>query len=132
MRNYIEEYFTQSKNIMNDTIFVSFISQKITPEEFFKMDETEQEHTNIVFEHIVCNDWFKMSVQAWYWKYCEPSGTLFKEHGFFYENMEVWYPSEKVEELMGYSCQEGWEWVYWQVPVNLLNEIIEKHWGIVD
>ena len=130
MKNYIKEYFTNPKNVMNETI-INMEVQKFTPDEFFE-SLWSQENSSVIFKHIHCKDWFHFSIQASYWHYCEPRVTHYSKNNFIYESMEVWYPSEKVEELMPYSCQEEWvwEWVYWQVPVELLNKIIEKHWGI--
>lgn len=124
----LEKYFMNPKNIMDGPIFAN--SEKVTPEIFFEMNEKEQENVHIVFNHIKCKDWFSMSVQASYGHYCEPRITLFSKHSFIYETMEVWYPSEKQDLLMPYCAQETWEGVYWQVPIEILNKIIEKHGGI--
>lgn len=132
MKDYIKEYFTNPKNVMNESIHTMYSWENVTPEVFFELVEPEQHRTSIIFKHIVCTDWFKMSVQASYWHYCEPTITCYSKYNFIYDTMEVWYPNEKVDELMPYSCQGEWvwEWVYAQVPVELLNEIIEKHWWI--
>ena len=133
MKNYIEEYFKNPNNVMSENIF-TFDYWVLTPKDFFKSEDPIQENASIIFKHIKCKDWFHMSVQASSWHYCEPRITHYSEHSFTYRTMEVWYPSEKVEELMPYSANAEWvwEWVYWQVPIELLNEIIEKHWWIIN
>ena len=131
MKNYIKEYFTNPRNVMNQTLLTYPWLRKVTPDEFFQLVEPEQEKSTIIFKHIVCKDWFKMSVQASHLHYCKPRCTCYSKYSFIYDTMEVWYPSEKVEELMPYCYEEEeWEWVYGQVPVELLNKIIDKHWGI--
>jgi hypothetical protein len=133
MKNYIEEYFKNPDNVMNEYVLYWDAYEKVTPLQFFEWIEPEQKNSSIIFKRIICKDWFTMSVQASYWHYCEPRITRYSEHTFIYDSMEVWYPSERVEELMEYSANEEWVWegVYGQVPVKLLNEIIEKHWGII-
>lgn len=130
MKNYIEEYFKNPNNV-HWSIFVNFNHQIVDWNEFFEMEEPEQERNFILFNHIKCKDGFTMSVQASYWHYCNPRVTLYSKNNFIYESMEVWYPNKKEEKLMPYACQDSWEWVYAQVPINTLNDIIENHWWII-
>lgn len=129
----IEEYFKNWKNVWTETI-LNDIFQKVSPEEFFLQWETEQENTHIMFKKIECKDWFKFSVQASYWHYCEPRVTIFNAHTFFYETMEVWFPTEKEPLIMEYchDSEDPTQTVYWQVPVEVLNEVVKKHWGIIN
>ena len=129
----IEEYFKNWKNVWSETILNNNY-QEVSPEEFFLQWETEQENTFIIFKRIECKDWFKFSAQASYSHYCEPRVTIFNAHNFFYETMEVWFPTDKEPLIMEW-CEDSecpTETVYWQVPVSVLNEVVKKHWGIIN
>lgn len=129
--NYLKKYFTDPKNVANDKI--SAESQNVPPDEFFRMIEPQQANAFILFNKIECKDWFTMSVQASYWHYCNPRTTCYSKYSFVYDAMEVWYPSEKEESLMEYCEDSGTlETVYAFVPVEVINKVIEKHWGIID
>lgn len=127
MKKYIEEYFKNPENVMGDSIFVNPSLERLSCDKFFELEARRQSESHIVFNHIKCKDGFTMSVQASYWHYCSPRITVYSKDDFFYKTMEVWFPSKKVEKLMPYACQDDWEGVYSQVPVGLLNEIIEEH-----
>ena len=76
---------------------------------------------------MVCRDGFKMSVQASEFHYCSP-----RENTGPYSEVEVGFPSERVEELMPYVDGDGseWETVYGYVPVEVVESVIEKHRGL--
>ena len=76
---------------------------------------------------IICNDGFKMSVQGSRTHYSTPRSNL-----DFYSNMEIGYPSEKVEEFMEYveDKDKPTDTVYGYVPSDIIQQVIEKHGGI--
>ena len=77
-----------------------------------------------------CNDGFSMSVQAHYGVYCSPRVDP-SETGY-YSEVEIGFPSEKEELLMGYveDYDNPTDTVYGYVPVEVVQEVIEKHGGI--
>ena len=77
--------------------------------------------------HIVCNDGFKMSVQAGQSLYSEPRDVA--DH---YEEAEVGFPSEEESLITDYAeDQENLcGTVYGYVPCSIIDEVIEKHGGI--
>lgn len=81
--------------------------------------------------HIFCKDGFEMSVQAGDGLYCEPRVNL--ENGE-YAACEVGYPSQKEELLMPYieDPTEPTKAVYPYVPVEVIEQVIEKHGGWFD
>ena len=81
--------------------------------------------------HIFCKDGFEMSVQAGDGLYCEPRVNL--ESGE-YATCEVGYPSQKEELLMPYieDPTEPTKAVYPYVPVEVIEQVIEKHGGWFD
>ena len=81
--------------------------------------------------HIFCADGFEMSVQAGAGLYCEPRMNL--ESGE-YAACEVGYPSQKEELLMPYieDSTEPTKAVYPYVPVEVIEQVIEKHGGWFD
>lgn len=72
-----------------------------------------------------------MSVQAGAGLYCEPRANL--ESGE-YTACEVGYPSQKEELLMPYieDPTKPTEAVYPYVPVEVIEQVIEKHGGWFD
>ena len=72
-----------------------------------------------------------MSVQAGAGLYCEPRANL--ESGE-YTACEVGYPSQKEELLMPYieDPTKPTESVYPYVPVEVIEQVIEKHGGWFD
>ncbi len=77
-----------------------------------------------------CNDGFSMSVQAHYGAYCAPRVDHTKTDYYF--EVEVGFPSEREELLMEYveDYDNPTETVYGYVPVEVVQEVIEKHGGI--
>ena len=77
--------------------------------------------------HIVCNDGFKMSVQAGQSLYSTPRDVADE-----YEDVEVGFPSEEEKLLTTYAedpdnlCGT----VYGYVPCSIIDQVITKHGGI--
>lgn len=92
------------------------------------MLETELDHVLVLFNHIECNDWYKVSVQANYWAYCSPRITLFRTHTFFYNEMELWYPNIEDELINEYAEWSNYtQTVYPYVPVEVIEQLLLKH-----
>lgn len=82
-------------------------------------------------DRIVCKDGFSMSVQAGSSLYCSPRECL--EDGE-YESVEIGFPS--FEELLINKFAEDpsdyTNTVYGYVPVEIVDEVIIKHGGIIN
>ena len=76
---------------------------------------------------VICNDGFKMSVQASETHYCSP-----RVNRGPYSAVEVGFPSEKEDRLMEYAetPEDPTGTVYGWVPVHVIEEIVRKHGGI--
>lgn len=76
---------------------------------------------------IICKDGLKMSVQASSSHYCSPRNN----HGPWSE-VEVGFPSKRVEELMPYAenSDDPCGTVYGYVPVEIVEHVIDIHGGI--
>lgn len=85
----------------------------------------------VIRPHIFCEDGFEMSVQAGDGLYCEPRVNLESRE---YAACEVGYPSQKEELLMPYieDSTEPTKTVYPYVPVEVIEQVIEKHGGWFD
>ena len=129
----IEEYFKNWKNVMNEKLLINHL-EVVSPEEFFSAWLDVQEDTSVIFNKIECKDGFKFSVQASHFHYCEPRETMYSGDSFEYSSMEVWFPTDKEPLIMEYchDSEEPTQTVYWQVPVEVLNEVVKKHWGIIN
>lgn len=82
--------------------------------------------------HIFCEDGFEMSVQAGSGLYSAPRGNL--ESGE-YTACDVGFPNQKEELLMPYAEEDPetpTDSVYAYVPVEVIEQIIEKHGGWFD
>ena len=82
-----------------------------------------------IFPRIRCADGFSMSVQGHYGSYSVPRDDF----ADFYSEVEVGYPSEKVEELMPYidgADTDPTKTVYGYVPIEIVEQIILAHGGI--
>ena len=77
---------------------------------------------------IICNDGFSMSVQAGKETYSMPSEA--GKTGF--SSVEIGYLNEEEELLFGIAENEEnyTDTIYPYIPVELVNEIINKHGGI--
>ena len=76
---------------------------------------------------VVCNDGFKMSVQAGQSLYSEP-----RDVADSYEEAEVGFPSTEESLLTSYAddADNLCGTVYGYVPCSIIDEVIEKHGGI--
>ena len=81
-----------------------------------------------VMPQLQCVDGFKMSVQASETHHCSPR---FNEEYAYFE-VEVGYPSEKVDRLMEWADNPDLptESVYGRVPVEIVNNIINARGGL--
>ena len=77
--------------------------------------------------HVVCNDGFKMSVQAGVSLYSEPRDVVDS-----YEEAEIGFPSAEESLLASYAeDQENLcDTVYGYVPCSVIDQVINKHGGI--
>ena len=80
---------------------------------------------------IVCKDGFSMSVQAGYYLYSIPRIDMKSGN---YEAVEIGFPSEKEELICKYAedSSDYTETVYPYVPVEIVEQVIEKHNGMVE
>ena len=77
-----------------------------------------------------CADGFTVSVQASKYHYCEPRIDGDCE----YVSVELGYPNTEDPLIIGYAedLDDPTETVYGYVPIELVNELAEKHGGIVN
>lgn len=82
----------------------------------------------VVRPRAVCDDGYSISIQANEYTYCMPRVHDAEE----YESVELGYPSQEDELINDYAdCDEDYtKTVYGYVPVEVVNELIEKHGGI--
>lgn len=80
---------------------------------------------------IVCKDGFSMSVQAGDFLYCTPRTNMKSGN---YETVEIGFPSKKEELICEYAenSSDYTETVYPYVPVEIVEQVIEKHGGMVE
>ena len=81
-------------------------------------------------KRLYCNDGFSMSVQAHKYNLCSP--RVNPEETDCYDQVEVGFPSDREELLMEYveDYDNPTDTVYAYVPVEVVQEVIEKHGGI--
>lgn len=80
-----------------------------------------------VTKRIECNDGFSISVQANSYAYCTPR----EDGAWSYSEVELGFPSTFDDLIDEYAEEEGTlETVYGYVPIDIVNELIEKHGGI--
>lgn len=77
---------------------------------------------NVTRPRVKCADGYTVSVQAGYGLYSMP-----RKDAYFYENVELGYPSEMDAELEPYA--DGTICAF--VPVNVVDAVLKKHGGIV-
>lgn len=77
---------------------------------------------------LYCNDGYSISVQASSFHYCEPRLNGIQD----YESVELGYPSEEDELINEYAEDDldYTETVYGYVPIEIVEELINKHGGI--
>lgn len=82
----------------------------------------------IVRPRVRCADGYTVSVQAGEYHYCSPRADA--DH---FDKVELGYPSEEDSELIDYAEDTTmlYDTVYGYVPVELVDEVLVKHGGIV-
>lgn len=79
---------------------------------------------------VKCKDGFTVSIQGGtHFHYCEP-----REKRNVYESVELGFPS-KEDEIINYYAENSEDYtgtVYGYVPIDVVENLIEKHGGIVD
>lgn len=77
-------------------------------------------------EQVICEDGFKMSVQASGAHYCSPRDSVGP-----WDKVEIGYPSERVEAFMPYAedADRPTDTVYGYVPIELVVAAIAYHGG---
>lgn len=82
-----------------------------------------------VTKRIVCNDGFSISVQANTFSYCIPHDNK----AWPYSKVELGFPSAIDDLIEDFSDEPGTtETVYPYVPIEIVNQLIEKHGGIAN
>lgn len=81
-------------------------------------------------EHAVCKDGFRISIQASEYHYCLPRVNGADS----YESVELGFPNREDELIMEYAedPDDPTETVYGFVPIEIVNQLIEKHGGIAN
>ena len=81
---------------------------------------------NYLFEELELNDGLSLSVQASDSHMCSPRETI--EDNSEYEEVEVYSHGVYVNELIHFASEAMFTYGY--VPVELMEELVEKHGGI--
>lgn len=84
---------------------------------------------SIIRPRIVCNDGFSISVQGSANHYCSPRENLIDKA---YAEVELGFPSV-ADDLIAYYAEDDedlTDTVYGLVPIDTVEELIEKHGGI--
>lgn len=98
--------------------------------EFLKANYQENDNgIPIPTKHVLCRDGFHISIQANHYTYCEPR----EDKAWPYSEVELGFPSE-LDDLIDIYAEEHdtTETVFMHVPINIVNELIKKHGGIID
>ena len=76
---------------------------------------------------VVCNDGLELSIQASGYHYCSPRDNVGP-----YFTIEIGFPSEEIESIIDYAEDptNPTDTIYAQVPVTIVEDIIELHGGI--
>lgn len=98
----------------------------------FQTKMQRHEETNWLCKRAECQDGFSMSIQANECAYCSPrenSNTM-----SIYGTMEVGFPSEEESLILQYAedIDRPTDTVYGYVPVEIIQEVINKHGGLVE
>ena len=80
--------------------------------------------------HVLCKDGFTISVQASKYHYCTPR----IDGAVKYETVELGFPNIEDPLIIDYAEERGrpTDTVYGYVPVHIVNELVEKHGGIIN
>lgn len=86
--------------------------------------------TFVMCPRLVCKDGFNMSVQASSGHYCTPRDYL-KDGS--YSAWEIGFPSESEDLILEWveDPETPTQTVYAYVPTDIINQVIEKHGGLV-
>lgn len=78
---------------------------------------------------VVCKDDFGVSIQASSTHYCTPQSD---EENINFKNVELAYPSRKDDLILKFAENRDnpTSTVYPQVPIEIVNQLLEKHGGI--
>ena len=78
---------------------------------------------------VFCADGFNVSIQASEGHYCRPRSDDAEK----YESVDLGYPSEGDDLIMEYAedLDDPTKTIYANVPVEIVNELLNKHGGIV-
>lgn len=99
----------------------------------YKQYNTEQKDINTFYSlirpHIICNDGFRISVQASSFNYCTPRENLSDGE---YETVELGMPSMEDDLIKEYAENKSnyTNTIYGFVPMEIVEELILKHDGI--
>ena len=81
--------------------------------------------TVTLYPPVICKDGYFMSIQASKFHHCEPKETL---KTFDYDTVEVRCLEDDATELTEYEGND--KKFYYNVPVEVIENIIKKHGGI--
>ena len=95
--------------------------------ETFLIETFNTEHGYCFRPRLFCKDGFNMSVQASAGHYCIPRKTVDS-----YESVEIGFPSEEEGIIISYAEDKNspTQTVYACVPIQLVQDVINKHGGI--
>ena len=84
-----------------------------------------------LYETVVCEDGFSVSIQASRYNYCEPKLDSCVEG---YTSVELGFPNRPCPFIMDYAetPEDLTGSVYGYVPANVVRKMIEAHGGIVE
>lgn len=82
-----------------------------------------------ITKRLVCKDGFSISVQANEFSYCEPRDNK----AWPYESVELGFPSDLDSLIDEFAEEPGTtRTVFGYVPIDIVNQLIEKHGGIFE
>ncbi len=85
-----------------------------------------------ITKRIECNSGLSLSIQASEGHYCSPRENSKCNTYEIYSEFEIGFPSEKIDEIIGYAEQPEipTDTVYGYVPREVIELVIEKNGGI--
>lgn len=124
MSDFVNEYFKRFYPAKIDPAKMTFSSM------LGGMWQYDDNSVSKIFPKMVCADGFSMSVQGHWGSYSRPRDDFADR----YSEVEVGFPSERVEELMPYidggEDADPTQSVYGYVPVEVVEKIIAAHGGL--
>ncbi len=95
--------------------------------EYIQKKKAELDGSSPVIPRVVCKDGFEMSVQAGEYLYSSPRAECGR-----YDKVEIGFPSDADKLITPYAEYEEvlTDTVYGYVPVETVDELIQKHGGI--